>query len=354
MHPDSITNKITVDYDSVNTYLKNSICDNLSSNNLITEQKSKPVNGLHVAKNGIDDKLPENCFIEADLFKNLSWIDFIEDYWDKTPLLVVNSHIKELPLNSLFIYQAFLKMATIRNNFTSYNETNVHPDLNRECLISLWKNRLPELSDIESFNKKNTLLINGAQRHFKAISLLLNELNKIFNCHLNANIYTTRTNSSVFATHYDTHHVLAVQMEGEKDWYIWRPIVDAPHPKYEFGEVVSEGDPIVYRTTPGDLLYIPLGWLHHAKTINDPSIHMTIGITPPRWIDLIERIFRDACKEHSLFRRSLPFEFSEEDGFKYIADQSDHIEPVMDFMKEIVKARIHNYIDKHATYPDFD
>jgi bifunctional lysine-specific demethylase and histidyl-hydroxylase NO66 len=40
---------------------------------------------------------------------------------------------------------------------------------------------------------------------------------------------------------------------------------------------------------PGDVLYLPAGTRHAAQTIDEPSLHLTVGVRTVRWADLVRR-----------------------------------------------------------------
>lgn len=56
---------------------------------------------------------------------------------------------------------------------------------------------------------------------------------------------------------------------------------------------------------PGDLLYLPRGYVHAANTSRGHSAHITIGITVYTWVELISEL-RASCREMAGFRTGLP------------------------------------------------
>jgi ribosomal protein L16 Arg81 hydroxylase len=57
---------------------------------------------------------------------------------------------------------------------------------------------------------------------------------------------------------------------------------------------------------PGDLLYLPRGTVHQAETGARPSLHMTVGIYPSQWVDLLVNALSVTAARDPRFRRSLP------------------------------------------------
>ena len=82
--------------------------------------------------------------------------------------------------------------------------------------------------------------------------------------------------------HWDEGAVTAIQLAGKKQWYLWEPVV-------ELSEVCNvrpltpaelrRSPTMVVTLEPGDVLYVPRGWVHRAVTkSSEPSIHVSIGI----------------------------------------------------------------------------
>lgn len=127
-----------------------------------------------------------------------------------------------------------------------------------------------------------------------------------------ANVYISWQSHKAFRTHYDTHDVWAVQVEGEKDWNIWEGRAEWPiaHPVFK-GQPQAHHDQArgtlrgVVKMKAGDLLYLPRGWYHDALAEAPASVHVAYGVHAPLGMDflniLMERALHDAD-----FRKPLP------------------------------------------------
>jgi ribosomal protein L16 Arg81 hydroxylase len=60
------------------------------------------------------------------------------------------------------------------------------------------------------------------------------------------------------------------------------------------------------------VIYIPMGWPHNAISESEYSIHITIGVNPPRWIDIFNESLKILGAELSILRKSLPLYFDQE------------------------------------------
>lgn len=127
-----------------------------------------------------------------------------------------------------------------------------------------------------------------------------------------ANIYISWQDHPAFATHYDTHDVWAVQVEGEKSWNIWEGRAEwpIPHPIFR-GQPQAHHDQargklrerILMKT--GDLLYLPRGWYHDALAEASASVHVTYGVHAPLGMDVMNILLERALHD-TIFRQPLP------------------------------------------------
>jgi hypothetical protein len=103
---------------------------------------------------------------------------------------------------------------------------------------------------------------------------------------------------------------------GEKHWTIHEPVLRDPlrdQPWSDRADEVAaraEGEPVIDAVLrPGDVLYLPRGFLHSARALGEISAHLTIGVhSVTRWaaaesaLDLV----RTLAVEDDALRGSLP------------------------------------------------
>jgi ribosomal protein L16 Arg81 hydroxylase len=281
-------------------------------------------------------------------FGDVSAREFVTRYWDRQPLYAAG--IADSPVFGLTaqrICEEYVAQGYQSDGFTSYHTCNASREQGRHAVLSMWHDqRPPTIGQVVEFNRQHSLIVRGAQRYFPELSTMLDQWQPFFNCRLNSNVYLTRPNSSAFGTHYDQHHVVAIQVDGEKDWLLWPPTVDAPHGRYQFEEIAPKGDPLTWRVRAGHALYIPLGWVHRAKTVGESSVHVTIGINPPRWLDLIEQAVDQTAGEYGLLRRSLPLRFSSVRGMEFFADETRHVQPILDLLMENMASKMQSVLEQ--------
>src|SRR5690606_3957572 len=61
---------------------------------------------------------------------------------------------------------------------------------------------------------------------------------------------------------------------------------------------------------PGDMVYVPRGVMHDATSAEGDSCHITLGVLPTTWTDLLLEAVARVGLEDSELRRSLPVGFA--------------------------------------------
>ena len=127
-----------------------------------------------------------------------------------------------------------------------------------------------------------------------------------------ANLYSSPRERQAFASHYDTHDVFAVHVEGEKLWRIYEGRIDNPveHPTFKsqtraFHEQAKGKVALEVVMKPGDLLYLPRGQYHDAVALSERTIHIAFGAVGVIGLDVVSALFARAVDD-PLFRADLP------------------------------------------------
>lgn len=102
-----------------------------------------------------------------------------------------------------------------------------------------------------------------------------------------------------------------LQLFGTKNWRIYPQavrdaVVGYPaskrHPELESPDAS-------FTLSPGDCLYLPRGLPHDAESTAGASLHLTLGIRSPTWLDVLGRVFETAHEIPDL-RASLPLKYA--------------------------------------------
>ncbi|MBS7813469.1 cupin domain-containing protein [Roseococcus pinisoli] len=134
-------------------------------------------------------------------------------------------------------------------------------------------------------------------------------LERLFLHGVQANIYLTPPAAQGFRTHYDTHDVFVMQVEGRKRWRVWdgepleRPTRRTPWQ----GDMPPAGKLHELTLSPGDVLYIPRGVMHDAATLpGERSLHITLGLLEASWAQAIRNLLDEMELRDPALRESVP------------------------------------------------
>lgn len=173
----------------------------------------------------------------------------------------------------------------------------------------------------EKLKSGATLVIDAIEELYEPIRSLSLSFESIFNETAQVNAYIGWGNTTGFDVHWDDHEVFILQVFGKKQWYIYGQTRE--HPLYKDIHVDNTEAPKVPLwegiLNPGETLYIPRGCWHNAIPCNEPSVHLTFGITNRTGLDfhnwLNEILVRD-----SFFRKDIPFMADQEAIKKYFEE----------------------------------
>lgn len=152
-----------------------------------------------------------------------------------------------------------------------------------------------------------SIVINGIHRLDPGISWMNAIIEREFRADIHTNVYASFGRDSAFKPHWDEHNVLVLHLQGRKRWRSWGQPWPAPRRRSEFPVADDPGTPAWEAVLePGDVLYLPRGEIHAAAVIDgEDSLHLTVGITPPR-IDALAAALARACEAEAMGRQDLP------------------------------------------------
>lgn len=158
-----------------------------------------------------------------------------------------------------------------------------------------------------------TLVLQGLHRLWPPLIGFAGELGAELNRPLQINAYLTPPASQGFSTHYDTHDVFVLQVDGTKRWCVHPPVLPDPLEKQPWGgradevAATAQGEPALdVVLEPGDALYLPRGWLHSARALGGRSLHLTVGIRGLTRYAFAEELLALASADPRL-RATLPY-----------------------------------------------
>jgi hypothetical protein len=128
-----------------------------------------------------------------------------------------------------------------------------------------------------------------------------------FSCPFQTNIYLTPPAAQGAKPHYDTHDVFVLQVAGTKRWTIFGTPLELPLTTQDFDPAIHELGAVTQEFVlhAGDVAYLPRGLAHEARSTDEVSLHITAGILPHTWADLLLEVVAGAALNDSAFRKAL-------------------------------------------------
>jgi ribosomal protein L16 Arg81 hydroxylase len=107
--------------------------------------------------------------------------------------------------------------------------------------------------------------------------------------------------------HRDNQEIFILQLDGPKRWLLYGYSVDGvDRTDLRSHSVPPPGAVLDQILRPGDLLYIPRGCYHVAVPMNEPALHLTLGVKNPRGMDLALWMV-DRLRTSDIADRDLPY-----------------------------------------------
>ena len=140
----------------------------------------------------------------------------------------------------------------------------------------------------------STIVLHGLHRYWPPLTELVRDLELALGHPCQANAYLTPPGAQGFARHSDTHDVFVFQTHGRKLW-----------------EVVEDGEAREVLLEPGLSMYLPTGTPHSARSQEEASLHVTVGINRLTWRDALRRV-TDRLLADERYDAPLPAGYPEE------------------------------------------
>mmetsp|Transcript_11030 Transcript_11030/g.16680 ORF Transcript_11030/g.16680 Transcript_11030/m.16680 type:complete len:706 (-) Transcript_11030:15-2132(-) len=213
-----------------------------------------------------------------------------------------------------------------------------------------------ETKDVfENFESGCTVRLLCPQKHNDEVHSLLSNMECEFGCMVGSNAYLTPGGSQNqgFAPHYDDIEALVLQLEGYKRWLVYPPFSKVATLPRESSKDFTEDDmkdvrPVIdIELGPGDVLYMPRGWIHQANTCRSKhhSLHLTVSSWQHwSWADYLEIIIPEALNAATVkatsLRSGLPRNF-----LSYMGTMHEQIDETSENMPEALRQLADNTND---------
>ena len=147
---------------------------------------------------------------------------------------------------------------------------------------------------LQLFDQGATLNVVGLERLHPGVQRLNMALERESGFPVHTTGFLTPGHSANIPAHYDEVDFFVLQTFGSKRWRLWHsdhalPLVRGGDRTYAGDHSALSDDRMLgeYVLRPGDTLFVPRGVIHQTFTEGEASFHVTVGINPHRWIDVL-------------------------------------------------------------------
>lgn len=249
----------------------------------------------------------------AELISPVSVPFFFEFYWTKSELYLSNGfNIKKLfsmdKLNELLnTNQDHLSFPVIRliKNGKVISETRYTELVTKRRQATSRKISMESIIDF--CNNGATFTFNGLDNYSSELAEYCSGLTDELNEATQINCYLTQKEEQGLDPHYDHQEIFIIQVQGEKTWELFGMADKFPLPTNKYYE---QGEPNYserrsYTLGVGDVLYIPRGMWHQAKTENKTSLHLTLNIVCNLKVDFLHWLIEHGANQSEKLRENL-------------------------------------------------
>ena len=235
---------------------------------------------------------------------------FFAEFYEREPLLIARQEPEKwAPLLSLEAIDHYLATATPRRPdvFLVDAARAIDPDD-----YALADSQPPGKIDLprayELFATGATISLSQMHERMAVLADLCRAMEKTFSSHFQTNIYLSPPNAQGFKTHFDSHDVFVLQISGSKQWTTYDTPVALPLRGQAFDPDTHTPGAATREFTlqAGDLFYCPRGVFHSARSTNETSLHITLGLIGKTWADVMLEAVSEACLTTPALRRTLP------------------------------------------------
>lgn len=179
-------------------------------------------------------------------------------------------------------------------------------DKDRYTTLHKFGSRLDRARVISLLGMGASLVLDSIHHLSSRLSAFTEALREELGVEVQINLYAAWRKDHAFDLHWDRHDVMVLQVAGRKHWQVYRPTREFP-----LGEDVElparpEGEPLWEDDLEdGSLLYLPRGWWHAVRPVDEPSLHLTVGLISRKGIDVLESLVQD-MRAHVAVRQDVP------------------------------------------------
>jgi ribosomal protein L16 Arg81 hydroxylase len=232
----------------------------------------------------------------SQLLRPCSTEDFLQNHWTKRAIAI--SAKGERRFDDLFSWDTLNHLL----NFHEFRYPNLRLALDEQVLDERANEKVHHW-----LQQGATLILDRVHQWIPAIATFTSALRYDLGYATQMNAYCSFPGKQGFTCHYDTHEVFILQIDGCKEWRVLTDTFKYPLPGQKSSALTPPTDPPYLKCVlqPGDVLYIPRGHWHYALALDEPSLHLTLGMHVKTGIDWLEWLI-EQCRQQEPWRESLP------------------------------------------------
>jgi ribosomal protein L16 Arg81 hydroxylase len=225
--------------------------------------------------------------------------DFRAHYWEKKPL-IIQRQISDFYAN-LFTLQDF-EDAIMRS--LTYVMTANEAKRKTSTPVPGLERLLQDMRD------GDTVVLPKLNRHEPKLGRMCRQLSAELGHPSHTNLYLTPPHAKGFTPHWDHQEAFILQLWGSKHWKIERERRSFWTGNDERDDDLDlRGDPDSVTLKPGDLIYIPRGFVHAVEAGPEPSLHITLEVQTIRLETLVHATVTAARRRDASLAMALPLGF---------------------------------------------
>ena len=234
--------------------------------------------------------------------------EFRARYWERKPLVVHRENPNYY--GDLFTLQAFDHSVRWASGYVKTAEATAEKVTKHSGTEPAALERV--LTDMRD---GHTLILDGVQNYNTKLGQMCRMLGQETGCGYQTNVYLTPPNGKGFTPHWDEHDVFVMQVLGRKHWKVEknRRVLPKRLEGMEAEGRELRGEVDEFTLEQGDMIYIPRGFVHAAECGSESSLHVTLGIYPRSWADLLRATIIATVERDDNLRLGLPFGYHKGD-----------------------------------------
>lgn len=165
--------------------------------------------------------------------------------------------------------------------------------------------RIIQTNFAQFYRSGATLIISEAHKRFASLANVCRQFTQSVQMRCQTNLYLSPSQNQGFRSHYDTHDVFILQVQGSKTFRFYKSDIKLPFPDDRYDPEQNPHTDVEAEVTvnAGDTLYIPRGLVHDALAQSaEPSLHITLGVFPVVLRDVLQSAIHIAAERNASLR----------------------------------------------------